>query len=148
MRGLGGTGQNSAWGLNCTTPTDFSCTMGNRTCRKILLATCAHVCRLHTHIHSDTHIVKQTHSLQKKKKILTLRKYNFNRSPFSPPKKKKMLKNIRIIHMKSVCFVCFTVEFTQKHYIVNILSNGGRVVFLDTNQFQILKGQKKKGKKK
>lgn len=41
--------------------------------------------------------------------------------------------------MKSICLVCFTIEFNSETiYIFNILSNCERVVFLDTNQFQIL----------
>lgn len=54
-----------------------------------------------------------------------------------------MLKNISIIHMKSICLVCFTVELNSVTlYTFNILSNCGRVVFLDMNQFQILKWNK------
>lgn len=55
------------------------------------------------------------------------------------PKKKKMLKNISMIHMKSICLACFTVEFNSRTlYIFNILSNCERVVFLEMNQFQTL----------
>lgn len=44
-----------------------------------------------------------------------------------------------MIHMKSICLACFTVEFNSRTlYIFNILSNCERVVFLEMNQFQTL----------
>lgn len=47
-----------------------------------------------------------------------------------------------MIHMKSICLACFTVEFNSRTlYIFNILSNCERVVFLEMNQFQTLKNK-------
>lgn len=64
--------------------------------------------------------------------------------PTPPQKKKKMLKNISTIHMKSVCLVCFTVEFnSQTLHIFNILRSCERVVFLEMNQFQSLKNKER-----
>lgn len=100
-----------------------------------MLPACTHTQR-HVHSYTDTLFAKKKNHYWHQESITSI-------EVPSPPKKKKMLKNISVIDMKSICLVCFTVELNSETlYIFNILSKCERVVFLDMNRFQILKWRK------